>query len=83
MMRHLHCWPTKTRIQWKRSSLYWVVVDSRGYLMLPDCQNMKIRLTPMERSLYILLLRYPEGIPVDDLHLYYDELLNIYLSQTV
>ena len=42
--------------------------------MLPDCQNMKIRLTSMERSLYILLLRYPEGIPVDDLYLYYDEL---------
>ena len=54
--------------------MYWVVVDSRGYLMLPDCQNMKMRLTPMERSLYILLLRYPEGIPVDDLYLYYDEL---------
>ena len=51
--------------------------------MLPDRQNMKIRLTPMERTLYILLLRYPEGIPVDDLYLYYDELLNIYLSQTV
>ena len=62
---------------------YRVVVDSRGYLMLPDCQNMKIRLTPMERSLYILLLRYPEGIPVDDLYLYYDELLKIYMSQTV
>ena len=62
---------------------YRVVVDSRGYLMLPDCKNMKIRLTPMERSLYILLLRYPEGIPVDDHYLYYDELLKIYLSQTV
>ena len=51
--------------------------------MLPDCQNMKIRLTPMERTLYILLLRYPEGIPADDLYLYYDELLKIYMSQTV
>ncbi len=60
-----------------------IVVDGRGYLLLPDCRNMKVRLTPMERTLYILLLRYPEGIPVDDLYMYYDELLKIYSSQTV
>ena len=62
---------------------YRIVVDGRGYLQLPDCQNVKVRLTPMERTLYIFLLRYPEGIPVDDLYLYYDELLKIYSSQTV
>ena len=62
---------------------YRVVVDGRGYLLLPDCQGVKIRLTPMERTLYILLLRYPGGIPVDDLYLYYEELLKIYMSQTV
>lgn len=60
-----------------------IVVDGRGYLQLPDCRNVKVRLTPMERTLYIFLLRYPEGIPVDDLYLYYDELLKIYSSQTV
>ena len=62
---------------------YRIVVDGRGYLQLPDYRNVKVRFTPMERTLYIFLLRYPEGIPVDDLYLYYDELLKIYSSQTV
>ena len=58
-------------------------VDTTGMLVLPDEGNVKIRLTPMERTLYILFLRYPEGINADELWRYWDELCDIYGSQTV
>lgn len=58
-------------------------VDSTGMLVLPDEGNTKIKLTPMERTLYILFLRYPEGINADELWRYWDELCDIYGSQTV
>ncbi len=55
-------------------------VDSAGMLVLPDAGNVKIKLTPMERTLYILFLRYPEGINADELWRYRDELCGIYGS---
>lgn len=58
-------------------------VDSTGLLVLPDEGNIKIRLTPMERTLYILFLRYPDGINADELWRYWDELCKIYGSQMV
>ena len=58
-------------------------VDSTGMLVLPDENGVQIKLTPMERTLYILFLRYPEGINADELWRYWDELCDIYGSQTV
>lgn len=58
-------------------------IDSKGQLVLPDAGEVKIKLTPMERTLYILFLKYPEGINADELWRYWDELCDIYGSQTV
>ena len=58
-------------------------VDTTGMLVLPDEGNVKIRLTPMERTLYILFLRNPDGINADELWRYWDELCKIYGSQMV
>ena len=58
-------------------------IDSAGMLVLPDAGNTRIKLTPMERTLYILLLRYPDGINADELWRYWDEPCDIYGSQTV
>ena len=58
-------------------------IDSTGMLVLPDEGNVRIKLTPMERTLYILFLRYPAGINADELWRYWDELCDIYGSQTV
>ena len=58
-------------------------IDSRGMLVLPDAGGVQIKLTPMERTLYILFLRYPDGINADELWRYWDELCDIYGSQTV
>ena len=60
-----------------------IQMDKRGVISLPDYGDVQIYLNPMERTLYILLMRYPQGIPVDDLYLYYDELCGIYSKQTV
>lgn len=60
-----------------------LVIDGTRGIRFPDNGDVRIRLTPMERSLYILLLRYPQGIPVEDLYLYYDELVRIYEGHAV
>lgn len=60
-----------------------IQLNTNGTLYLPDYGGVSVRLNPMERTLYILLMRYPQGIPVDDLYLYYDELCKIYMKQTV
>ena len=58
-------------------------INTQGMLVLPDAGDIKIRLTPMERTLYILFLRYPDGINADELWRYWDELCKIYGSQMV
>ena len=58
-------------------------IDTKGMLVLPDAGGVQIKLTPMERTLYILFLRYPDGINADELWRYWDELCDIYGSQTV
>ena len=60
-----------------------VYVSTQGKLVLPDEGEVQIKLTPMERTLYILFLRYPAGINADELWRYWDELCEIYGSQTV
>ena len=58
-------------------------INSRGMLVLPDENGVQIKLNPMERTLYILFLRYPDGINANELWRYWDELCDIYGSQTV
>lgn len=60
-----------------------IILDKKGCLNLPDFGNARIRLNPMERTLYILVMRYPEGVPSDELWRFYDELCDIYGKQTV
>jgi hypothetical protein len=48
-------------------------INSRGMLVLSYKNGIQIKLTPMERTLYILFLRYPEGINADELWRYWDE----------
>lgn len=58
-------------------------INTKGMLVLPDEDGLQIKLTPMERTLYILFLRYPDGINADELWRYWDELCKIYGSQMV
>ena len=60
-----------------------ISLDRNGILFLPDYGNVKIYLNPMERTLYTLFLRYDAGIAAEEIWRYYDELCDIYRSQTV
>lgn len=59
-----------------------VIID-RGYLILLDEDRVKIRLTPMERTLYIFMARQQDGVKQDELWRYWKELYKIYQGQTV
>lgn len=59
------------------------VVMERGGLRFPDLDGAMIRLNPMERTLYTLVMRYTDGVPSDELWRFYDELCGIYALQTV
>ena len=58
-------------------------INTQGKLVLPDEGGVQIKLTPMERTLYILFLRYPDGINADELWRYWDELCKINGSQMI
>lgn len=40
--------------------------------------NKEVRMTPLQKALYIFYLRHPEGVEFKMLSVYYDELLSIY-----
>lgn len=55
-------------------------IDKRGRFILLDYANIEIRLPAMEKALYILFLRYPEGIYISQLSDLREELGNIYIQ---
>ena len=40
--------------------------------------NKEVKMTPLQKALYIFYLRHPEGVEFKMLSVYYDELLSIY-----
>ena len=52
-------------------------------LSCQDDESIRVRLNPIERTLYALFVSHPEGIDAKDLWSQYDELLSIYGSQSV
>lgn len=49
-------------------------------LLLPDLGQMEVRLTPLEKTVYLFFLNHPEGIRIMDMPDYEDELFEIYSS---
>ena len=47
-------------------------------ILLPDYNDMEIKLEPLVKSVYLLFLRHPEGIAFKQLPDYREELTNIY-----
>ena len=47
-------------------------------IILPDYDELEIRLAPLAKALYILFLKYPKGIVLKDIGDYRDELSGIY-----
>ena len=51
-------------------------------IILPDYNNMEIKMEPLPKAVYMLFLNHPEGIRFMDLPCYRDELARIYLNVT-
>ncbi|MBU3677364.1 MAG: hypothetical protein FGM54_09355, partial [Chitinophagaceae bacterium] len=57
-----------------------LVITKHNKLFLPEYDNIEIKFTPLEKTLYYLFLKHPDGILMSDLYMYRKELENIYLA---
>lgn len=55
-----------------------LVIDRHGKILLPDYNNLEIKLSPLPKTLYLFFLRNPEGMMFHDLVEHKKELLAIY-----
>lgn len=60
-----------------------LTISRGGRVFLNDYGNIEIKMPRMEKALYILFLRYPEGIYLSSLSDYRKELLDIYSKLSV
>lgn len=55
-----------------------VVVNGNLDIVLPYYNEMKLRLTPLVKILYLLFLTHPQGMRLKDIDYYEDELVELY-----
>ncbi|MCM1413213.1 MAG: hypothetical protein NC178_02615, partial [Bacteroides sp.] len=55
-----------------------IVVSGDMKIYLPDYNELEIRMTPLARTVYILFLMHPEGIVLNNIDEYRDQLVEIY-----
>ena len=65
----------------KRGYLRGVITEDYKFI-LPDYNNMEIKMEPLPKAVYMLFLNHPEGIRFKDLPCYREELARIYLNVT-
>lgn len=53
---------------------------TKGELSFPELANLKVKLNPLETTVYVFFLRHPMGIILSYLPDYFDELLGLYIS---
>ena len=59
-----------------------LMIDAHFRIFLPDYNNMEIDLSPLQKTVFFLFLRHPEGIYFKNLDDYHKELFDIYSSIT-
>ncbi|HMQ67675.1 MAG TPA: hypothetical protein PKA90_07160 [Ignavibacteria bacterium] len=57
---------------------YGLIVNDDYKLLMPHLGNTELKLEPLFKALYILFLKNPDGIRLNDLYNYKEELKNIY-----
>lgn len=57
-----------------------MVITKDYRILLPDYKNMEIKMEPLNKAVYLLFLKHPEGIVFKCLPDYREELLSIYNS---
>ena len=61
-----------------KSQLSRLIITKDYRILLPDYNDIEVKLEPLVKAVYLLFLRHPEGIIFKELADYRDELLNIY-----
>lgn len=67
------------KISFAKEGVSPVVVNGDLRVILPDYNELELRMTPLVRTLYILFLMHPEGIRLKDIGDYTRELGEIYM----
>jgi hypothetical protein len=57
-------------------------IDKHYRIFLPGCAHAEVKMYPLSKALYLLFLRYPEGIRYKQLYEYRKELLQLYNKVT-
>jgi hypothetical protein len=55
-----------------------LLIDDQYKIWLPDYDNLEILLTPLPKTLYLFILKHPEGIRLKELAQHRKEILTIY-----
>lgn len=64
----------------EQPTLSRLVITNEYRIYLPDYNNVEITMPPLPKSVFLLFLRHPEGIPFKQLTDYREELLDIYME---
>lgn len=55
-----------------------LLIDEKNRIFLTDYENIEIELTPLPKTLFIFLLKHPEGVKLKELYQHKSELIQIY-----
>lgn len=66
------------KIQISNQPLSRLLIDEKFRIFLLDYDNLEIELTPLPKTLFIFLLKHPEGIKLKELYEHRSELIEIY-----
>lgn len=71
----------KGKIVLSEDTLSSIVVNKDKRIILPDYNELELKLRPIPKTLYLLFLKHPEGIILKNIPDYKDELRHIYLYE--
>ena len=70
----------KLRIEDAKSRLSRLLITADYRIILVDCNNKEVEMTPVHKAVYLFFLDHPEGIEFKRLRDYRDELLRYYMA---
>lgn len=57
-----------------------LLIDNQWRILLPDFNNLEIEMGPLPKTIFIFLLKHPEGVMFKEMREHIDELTKIYTS---
>ena len=60
-----------------------IIINEKNNILLPELNNLEIRLNPLFKTLYVFYLKHIEGVRLNELNDFKDELLTLYKKLSV